>query len=104
MYACIWVYMCVYVCMYVSVVGCTDLSGKELHRHVAVEIVVTSGKRMWCNGSTLAQNARHVSLILAPDTVVPIFITPMTERHDQDHVKAVHSMVVEATLCIYAYV
>ena len=33
-----------------SVVGCTDLSGKELHRPVGMGIVVTSEKPMWCNG------------------------------------------------------
>ena len=32
-----------------TVVGCTDLSGKELHRPVGMGIVVTSRKPLWCN-------------------------------------------------------
>ena len=33
---------------------------------------------MWCNGSTLAQNARDVGSIPAPGPIFPIFITPTT--------------------------
>ena len=39
---------------------------------------------MWCNGSTLAQNARDVCSIPTLGTIFPIFITPMTslmKRH-----------------------
>ena len=39
-------------------------------------IVVTSGKPTWCNGSTLAWNARDVHSSPALVTVFPIFITP----------------------------
>ena len=40
-------------------------------------IVVMSGKPMWCNGSTMAQNARDVGLSPAQGTVFLIFVTPM---------------------------
>ena len=65
------------------VVVCTDLWGKELDRQVGVSRVVTSGKPMWCNGSTLAWNARDVGLSPALGTIFPIFVTPttITERH-----------------------
>ena len=43
-----------------SVVVCTDLWGKELHRQLGMKIVVTPGKPMWCNGSTPAWDARDV--------------------------------------------
>ena len=58
-----------------SVVGCTDFSGKELHRQVGREIVVTSGKPMWCMVSILAQNAIDMVLIPVLGTIFPIFIT-----------------------------
>ena len=63
---------------YNCIVVCTDLWGKELHRQVGVGIVVTSGKPMWCNGSTLAWNAKDVGSCPALGRIFPIFITPMT--------------------------
>ena len=59
-----------------SVLVCTDLWGMELHREVGVGIVVTSGKPMWCNDCTLAQNAKDVGLSSTLGTVFPMFITP----------------------------
>ena len=64
--------------LYEFVVVCTDLWGKELYRQAGVGIVMTSGKPTWCNGSTLARNARDVGLSPALGTVFLIFITPMT--------------------------
>ena len=40
-------------------------------------IVVTSGKPMRCNGSTLARNAKDVGSILTLGTIFPIFVTLM---------------------------
>ena len=57
---------------------CTDLSGKELDRQVAKSIAVTPGKPTWCNGSTLALNARTGSLSYALGAIFHIFITPTT--------------------------
>ena len=54
---------------------CNDLCGKELHRQVAVGMIVTSGKPICCKGSTLAWNVRDVCSIPAIDTIFPIFIT-----------------------------
>ena len=45
---------------------------------MGVGMVVTSGKPMWCNGSTLAQNARDVGLTPTRGTTFPIFITLAT--------------------------
>ena len=41
-------------------------------------IVVTSDSLMWCNGGTLAWNARDVALSPALGIVFPIFVTAMT--------------------------
>ena len=66
--------------------------------------VVTSGKLTWCNGSTLAWNARDMGLSPALGTVFPIFITPMTlVAMTMDPVQAMHCMVVEPTLSMYMY-
>ena len=46
-----------------------------LHRQVGVG---TSGKPMWWNGSTLAQNTRDVGSIPTLGTIFPIFITTTT--------------------------
>ena len=59
-----------------SVVGCTDLSSKELHRQIGVGIVVTSGSLHGVMVSTLAQNAKDVGSILALGTIIPIFVSP----------------------------
>ena len=61
-----------------NVAGCTDLSGKELHRQVGVDIEVTSGSLSHVMVSRLAQNARDVGLISALGIIFPIFITPTT--------------------------
>ena len=43
---------------HVTVVVCTNLRGKELHEQVGLRMV----EPMWCNGSTLARNARDLGL------------------------------------------
>ena len=58
---------------YGYVVVCTDLWGKELYRQAGVGIVMTSGKPMWYNSSTLARNARDVGPSPVLGTVFPIF-------------------------------
>ena len=81
------------------VVACTDLCGKELHRQVGVGIVVTPGKPMGCNASTLAWNAREVGSSPALGTVFPIFIPPTTMGAVTiNPVQAMQCMVVEPTL------
>ena len=47
------------------VVDCTDLSCKDLHRQVGMGVLMTT----WCNGSTLAWNARDVDSIPAVGTI-----------------------------------
>ena len=64
-----------------SVVGCTDFSGKVLHRQVrrrgySGDIREPCGVMV----STLAQNARDVGSTAALDTIFPIFITLMTTQ------------------------
>ena len=51
--------------MGMSVVVCTDLLGKELHRHADMGIVVTSGSLRGLMVSILARNAKDVGSILA---------------------------------------
>ena len=60
------------------VVGCTDLSDKELHRQVGMGIVVTSGSLRGLMFSTLNRNARFVGSIPTLSTLFPIFIIPST--------------------------
>ena len=60
-----------------TVVVCTDFSGKELHRQVGVDRVSTSGSLGGVMVSTLAWNARNVGLIPTLD-MFPIFIAPMS--------------------------
>ena len=59
----------------VNILVCTDLSGKELHRQVGVDRMMT----LWIQGgvmvSTLAINARGVGSNTAPGTIFPSFIT-----------------------------
>ena len=51
---------------------------------------------MWCNRSTLAQNARDMGLSPTLGTVFPIFITPMTlVTVTMDPVRGMSCMVVE---------
>ena len=62
-----------------SVVVCTELSGKELHRHLIRRVNNADIREpIWCNGSTLAWNARDAGLIPTLGTIFPILITPMT--------------------------
>ena len=61
-----------------SVVYCTDLSGRKPHRQVGVGTVVTSGSRDGIMVSILAWNARDVGSIPALSKIFPIFITPTT--------------------------
>ena len=64
--------------------------------------IVTSGKPVWYNGSTLARNARDVNLSPALDTVFPILITSTTlVAMTMDPIQAMRCMVVEPTLCMY---
>ena len=60
----------------VSVVVCTDLSGKEPHRQVGVSMVVTSGSLGGVMVSTLDQNAKDVCSIPALGAIFLIFFTP----------------------------
>ncbi len=65
---------------------------------------MTSGKPTWCNGSTLARNARDVGSSPALGTEFPIFITPTTlVAVTMDPVHATRCMVVEPTLSIYVW-
>ena len=60
------------------VIDCTDLSGKELHRQVVVDIVATSGSLCGVMVITLALNSTDVGSIFALGTIFPIFIIPAT--------------------------
>ena len=62
----------------ITVVVCTDFSGKEPHGQAGVGMVLTSGSLGGVIVSTLARNARDVGSIPALGTIFPIFITPMT--------------------------
>ena len=64
--------------MGISVVICTDLLGKELHRQVGVRIVVTPRSLHGVIVSTLVQNVRDVDSIHALGKIFPIFRSPMT--------------------------
>ena len=61
-----------------SVVICTDLWGKELHRQIGVGMVVISGILCGVMVSTLTRNAQHVRLNPTLGTIFPIFITRAT--------------------------
>ena len=56
----------------------TDFLGKEPHRQVDVDSVVTSGSLGGVMVSTLAWNASDVDPIPALGAIFPIFITPVT--------------------------
>ena len=55
---------------------CTDLSCKELHIHVGVGEMETSGSLDGVMFSTLVQNARDMGSIPALGRIFPIFISP----------------------------
>ena len=57
---------------------CTDLSGKESHTQVGVDMVVTSGSLGGVMVSILAWNARDVDSILSLGAIFPIFTTDTT--------------------------
>ena len=61
-----------------SVIVCTDLSGKAPHREVGLGSMVTSVSLGGEMVSTLAQNASDVGLITALGPIFPIFIILMT--------------------------
>ena len=63
--------------MIVFVVVCTDLPGKDLHRQVGVDRIVTSWHLGGVMVSSLAQNARDVGSRPTLGTIFPIFITSM---------------------------
>ena len=67
--------------MGMSVVVCTDLSGKEPHSNVGVVTVVTSGSLGGVMVSILVQNARDAGSIPSIGTICLIFIAPMTYIH-----------------------
>ena len=58
-----------------SVVVCTDLWGKRARKTGGGGYRSDVKEPMWCNGSTLAQNARDVGSSPALGTVFPIVIT-----------------------------
>ena len=63
-----------------------------------------SGKPMWCNGSTMARDARDVGSSPARGTIFPIFVIPTTlVAVTMDAVQAMCCMVVEPTLSMYMY-
>ena len=61
-----------------TIIVCTDLSGKELHRQVGVGIVMTSGSLCGVMVEQWLWNARDVGLSPALGTVFSIVITPTT--------------------------
>ena len=61
-------------------------------RQVGVGIVMTSGKPTWCNGSTLAWDARDVRLSPVLGTVFPSFITPTTIIYIRQRIHPCHRM------------
>ena len=63
-----------------SVVSCTDLSGKKLPRQVGVGITVTSGSLNGVAFNVLAQNARDMHTIPTLGSIFHISITPTTIR------------------------
>ena len=56
---------------------------------------------MWCNGSTLARNARDVGLSVALGAVFPIFITPMTQLYLYKGVEILFVCLFAVMLYIY---
>ena len=62
--------------MLLVITVCTDLSGKEAHRQVGMDKVVTSRSLAGVMVSTMAQNARDMGRITTLGTIFPIFITP----------------------------
>ena len=60
---------------YTYVVVCADLSGRELHKQVAVGTVVI-GRLDNVMVSTLTRNSTGVDSIHALSTIFPIVITP----------------------------
>ena len=64
-----------------SVLVCTDLSGKEPHRQVGMGRVMTSGSLGGVMLSTLAQNARDIGSMSTLGTIFPIFIIISTTIH-----------------------
>ena len=57
-----------------NVVGCTDLSGKELHRQVGLSSVVTAGSLDGVMVSTMTRNVRAVGSISALGAIFPISV------------------------------
>ena len=62
----------------IFVVVCNDLSGKQPHRQVGVDRVVTLGSLSGEMVSTLARLARDVGSIPTLGILFPIFIKPTT--------------------------
>ena len=83
-----------------SLVLCTDLLGKELHRQIGRGRVVMSGSLVGVIASTLARNARHVCLIPILGAIPPYCHYPHdTGCRVPDPLQVVRYMVVEPTLC-----
>ena len=72
--------------VYNSVVVCTDLSGKDPHRQVAMDRVVKSGSLHGVMVNTLAWNVIDVGSIPILGAIFPIFITHTHWYYDQDPV------------------
>ena len=61
-----------------SIIACTEHSGKEPHRQVAVGRVVTLGSVGGVMISTMALNARDLGSIPSLGEIFPFFVTSMT--------------------------
>ena len=61
-----------------SVADCTDLSGKEPHRQVGLDRIITSGRLGGLMVSTMAQNTRAMGSTPALGAIFLILITPTT--------------------------
>ena len=59
-----------------SLVICTELSGKEQHRQAAAGRMVTSGTLGRVMVITLAQNAKDVGLIVVLGAIFPFSLLP----------------------------
>ena len=78
--------------MYGSVVGCSELSDKELHRY--------TGR---CGYGTLVRNVRDVDLIPTLGTIFPIFVTPMTLVAMTLILYMLHAAWLLKLLCVSVY-
>ena len=73
---CLWKFNNFIQYSFLTVVVCTDLSGKEPGTHVGVSSMVTSGSLNVVMVMTLACNVKYMGLILALGIIFFIIITP----------------------------